>query len=79
MVLGLLDRPTLPSRRSARGSRTTYRLLPMRSLAVLAKNAFVAPFYTKTNRFTKTGSGQTEGKLKKRGVSFRRCFPRCVS
>ena len=58
MVLGLLDRLTLPSRRSARGSRTTYRLLPMRSLAVRAKNAFSAPLYTKNDHFTKTGSGQ---------------------
>jgi hypothetical protein len=27
--------------------------------------AFVAPFYTKNDHFTKTGSGQTQGNLKK--------------
>jgi len=32
------------------------------------KPSSFAPFYTKTRRFAKTGSGQTQGKLKKKGV-----------
>ena len=28
------------------------------------------PFYTKNDRFTKTGSGRNQGKLRRRGVSY---------
>jgi hypothetical protein len=39
-----------------------------------------APFYTKNDRFTKTGSGQTQGKLKKRVVfSYSHRFDDCLS
>jgi hypothetical protein len=38
-----------------------------------AKHASFAPFYTQNDHYSKTGSGQTQGKLKKRAV-FRRRF-----
>ena len=40
------------------------------------KNASCAPLYTITRRFTKTGLGQTQGKLKKKRTLSRSC--RCA-
>ena len=34
------------------------------------ENAIFAPLYTKQDHFTKTGSGQTQQKLRKRGAFF---------
>ena len=71
MDLDVLDRPTLPSRRSARGSRTTYRLLLMRSLAVLAKHAFPHHSILKKRSLYQDRLGTNTGKaLLKRGVAF---------
>jgi hypothetical protein len=41
---------------------------------LLSKNASFEPFYTKSDHFAKTGSGQTQGKhSKKRCVFHTRC------
>ena len=44
------------------------RILVLTSHVWCGKRLFSAPFYTKNDRFAKTGSGQTYGKVEKRGA-----------